>query len=135
MTVSCSEACTIAAQLTQPARKAGKSAARPAMRSAGEAAARPAAVPRGRLAPFRARAPRRAKTQVIGRGSGRLTAAGKAKVTLKLTAKARKALKRARGLKATLVVTARDRPGTPAGHPQGQPEALTPRAVESSASG
>ena len=77
----------------------------------GEAAARPAGIPRGRLAPFRPRAPRLAKTQVIGRGSGRLTAAGKAKVTLKLTAKARKALKRARSLKATLTVTARDAAG------------------------
>ena len=114
VTVSCSEACTIAAQLTQPAKKrrrAGTSAARPAVRTAGAAAARAAGIPRGRLAPFRARAPRQAKVLVIGRGSGRLTAAGKAKVTVKLTAKARKALKRARSLKATLTVTARDAAG------------------------
>jgi VCBS repeat-containing protein len=81
------------------------------MSTAGAAAARAAAVPRSRLAPFRARAPRQARTQVIGRGSGRLTAAGRTTITIKLTAKARKALKRARRVSATLVVTARDAAG------------------------
>ena len=104
VTVSCSEACTIAAVLTQAAkRKRGKVT----MRSAGAAPARKAATPGTR--PARSRA--QAKAQVIGRGTGKLGAAGKAKVVVKLTAKARKALKRARRLDATLTVTVRDAAG------------------------
>jgi hypothetical protein len=105
VTVSCSESCNIAAVLTQAAkRKRGKVS----MRSAGGAPARKAAAPGTR--PARPRAAK-AKAQVIGRGTGKLAAAGKAKVVVKLTAKARKALKRARKLNATLTVTARDAAG------------------------
>jgi hypothetical protein len=104
VTVSCSEACSISAVLTQAAkRKRGKVT----MRSAGAAPARKAATPGSR--PSRPRA--KAKAQVIGRGAGKLAAAGKAKVVVKLTAKARKALKRARRLNATLTVTVRDPAG------------------------
>ena len=104
VTVSCSEACDIAAVLTQAA-KAKRGTA--TMRSAGAAPARKAAAPGTR--PVRPRAA--AKAKVIGRGTGKLAAAGKAKVVVKLTAKARKALKRARRLNATLTVTVRDAAG------------------------
>jgi hypothetical protein len=102
VTVTCSEACGIAAVLTQAA-KAKRGTA--TMRSAGAAPARKAATPGTR--PVR----QKAKAQVIGRGTGKLAAAGKAKVVVKLTAKARKALKRARRLNATLTVTVRDAAG------------------------
>ena len=104
VTVSCSEACGIAAVLTQAAKpERGKVT----MRSAGAAPARKAAAPGSR--PSRARAT--AKANNIGRGTGKLAAAGKAKVVVKLTSKARKALKRTRSLNATLTVTVRDAAG------------------------
>ncbi len=105
VTVSCSEACTIVAVLTQAA-KAKRGMA--TMRSAGAAPARKAAAPGTR--PVRPRA-KTAKAKVIGRGTGKLAAAGKAKVVVKLTAKARRALKRARRLNATLTITVRDAAG------------------------
>jgi hypothetical protein len=107
VTVSCSEACGFAAVLTQAAKRKG---GKVTMASAGGAPARRAAAPGTR--PVRPSA--KAKAQVIGRGTGKLAAAGKAKVVVKLTAKARKALKRARKLNATLTVTARDIAGNPA---------------------
>ena len=73
VTVSCSEACRIAAVLTQAATR--KRAHAP-MRSAGEAAARAGRRPSTHLV----RPHAHAKTKVIGRGIGQLAAAGKAKV-------------------------------------------------------
>jgi hypothetical protein len=100
--VRCSEACAIAATLVQPK---GRSAAKPAMLLAGSPPAVPAGVSRGRAAQ------RRARVTVIGRGTARLAAAGTAKVVVKLTAKARRTLKRARRLSATLKVVATDPAG------------------------
>ena len=110
VTVSCSEACTIAAQLTQPAAK--KRARKTSMFASGSARAKPASVPRSRGARFGApRGPRLARAVVIGRATGRLAAPGKTTIAIKLTKKAAKALKRARRVTATLTVTARDAAG------------------------
>jgi hypothetical protein len=102
VTATCDEGCELTAVLTRSVKRKG---GRPKMLNAGQAAARP----EGMRASAAAR--RAAKAQVLGRGGGRLTTAGKTKVTVKLTKKARKALKRARKLSATLVVTARDAAG------------------------
>jgi hypothetical protein len=72
---------------------------------AGSRPAVPADVSRPRAAPSQAR------VTVIGRGTGRLAAAGTARVVVKLTAKARRKLKRARRLSATLKVVAKDPAG------------------------
>jgi hypothetical protein len=107
VTVTCSEACTIGAELIQRVKRR-KQATKAVMLNAGARPLRPAAVPKSRRAPFRARAPLAALTRVIARGRGQLTAAGKTKVTVKLTRQAKKALKGALKLSATLIVTARD---------------------------
>jgi hypothetical protein len=104
--VTCSEGCTITAQLSSTAR----------VRSA-------RAVPT-RYAPQRLPAPpalgaaaaKAKKPKPLGRiaaGTGRLAAAGKVRVVVRFTASARKRLKRTRSLSAQLLVTAKDAAGNP----------------------
>ena len=64
-------------------------------------------------------------TVVIGRGAGALHASGRASITVKLTAKARRALRRLRKGRLTLRVTATD----PAGNAKRMTATIKPRIV------